>query len=157
MKESRIVFRRGANGKARDERGFAIVAAVLLIALSIFFGLGAIVVVEHSRLIEKGVRTQQLQLIRATEDLSLSIAGTDTLVFSWVYSDPEGDPQSHYEIWIGTSAGANNIWNSGQVASNATSATCDGALLPTGGTYHFQIRVKDGHEWSGWMTGTFEW
>jgi hypothetical protein len=58
-----------------DERGFAIVAAALLIAVSIFFGLAAAVLVEHSRMVEGAARAQQLQSIRAREELGLDVSG----------------------------------------------------------------------------------
>jgi hypothetical protein len=57
----------------RDERGFAIIAAALLVALSIFFGIGAAVVIEHSRMVEGAARAQQLQLIRSREYLSVRV------------------------------------------------------------------------------------
>lgn len=65
--------------KKSNERGFAIIAAALLVALSVMFGLGAIVVVEHSRLVEEASRVQRLQSVRATEDLSLTAVGTDEI------------------------------------------------------------------------------
>ena len=57
----------------KDERGFAIVAAAMLVAISIFFGLAAAVVVEHSRLVEGAARVQQLQSVRSREELSLRV------------------------------------------------------------------------------------
>ncbi|MBC7218609.1 MAG: DUF2341 domain-containing protein [Hadesarchaea archaeon] len=56
----------------KEERGFAIMAAALLIAMSFFFSLGAVVVVEHSRLVEKSTRSQQLQALRLREDLKIT-------------------------------------------------------------------------------------
>jgi flagellin-like protein len=77
------------------------------------------------------------------------------VIFSWTYSDPDGDPQVKYEIWVGTSPGSSDMWNSGQVASSETSATYAGAPLAEGKTYYYQIRIYDGYEWSDWVTGSF--
>jgi hypothetical protein len=80
---------------------------------------------------------------------------TFTPTFSWTYSDPDGDAQSKYEIWVGTSLGSNNMWNSGQVSSSSNSATYAGSALSRGVTYYVQVRTFDGYEWSSWVTGTF--
>ena len=76
--------------------------------------------------------------------------------FSWIYSDDEGDTQSHYQVYVGLDVGASDMWNSGQVASSATSATYAGSGLSEGITYYVQVRTKDGYEFSSWVTGTFE-
>ena len=75
--------------------------------------------------------------------------------FSWTYSSNNGDNQSNYEIWVGTSSGDNSIWASGQVASSETSAVYGGDNLSARVTYYIQVRTKDGHEWSFWAAGTF--
>jgi len=77
------------------------------------------------------------------------------VIFSWSFSDPDGDPQVKYEIWVGTSPGSSDMWNSGQVASSETSATYAGTPLAEGKTYYYQIRIYDGYEWSDWVTGSF--
>ena len=76
--------------------------------------------------------------------------------FSWTYSDDEGDTQSHYQVYVGLDVGASDMWNSGQVASSATSATYAGSGLSEGITYYVQVRTKDNYEFSSWVTGTFE-
>jgi len=80
---------------------------------------------------------------------------TFTPTFSWTFSDADGDAQSKYEIWVGTSSGGNNMWNSGQVSSSSNSATYAGSALSRGVTYYVQVRTFDGYEWSSWVTGTF--
>jgi len=75
--------------------------------------------------------------------------------FSWGYSDGDGDVQSHYQVWVGTSEGANDMWDSGAVASSTTSVDYDGDPLQNGAKYYLQIRTKDGAEWGGWTMGTF--
>jgi hypothetical protein len=62
-----------------DERGFAIVAAALLVAVSIFFGIAAAVVVEHSHMVEGAAHAQQMQSIRSREELSLWIVSENTV------------------------------------------------------------------------------
>ena len=74
---------------------------------------------------------------------------------SWSYTDPDGDAQSKYEIWVGTSQGSSDRWNSGQVSSSGTSVAYGGSSLSRGVTYYVQVRVYDGYEWSDWATGTF--
>ncbi len=67
-----------------DERGFAIVAAALLVALAVFFSLGAAVVVEQSRLTEKATRAQQIQALGSREDLKVVVSASG----SWSYRVP---------------------------------------------------------------------
>ena len=76
-------------------------------------------------------------------------------VFSWTFSDNDGDVQSHYEIWVGTSPGSDDVWNSGQLASSSNSVTYGGPSLVGGRTYYVQVRTKDGLEWSDWIRGFF--
>lgn len=140
----------------RDESGFAIVAAALLVALAIFFSLGTVVVVEHSRLVEKSTRAQQIQTLASRETINLSQTGESGLFFSWSFSDPDGDPQTAYQIQVGTSPGDNSMWDSGQVYSPATSAQYGGQTLQSGVTYYYRIRIFDNYEWSDWVTGNFK-
>ena len=77
-------------------------------------------------------------------------------VFSWDYSDNDNDPQTHYEIWVGTSSGSKNMWDSGQVENSAENATYEGYALSGGVTYYIRVRAKDNWEWSEWTAGTFK-
>jgi len=61
-----------------------------------------------------------------------------------------------YEVWVGTSSGASDMWNSGQVTSSSKSATYAGSALATNTTYYVQVRGADNHGWSNWATGTFK-
>ena len=63
--------------KIKDERGFAIVAAALLVAISIFFGLAAAVVVEHSHMVEGAAHAQQMEWARTREDIKLTMQGSN--------------------------------------------------------------------------------
>jgi hypothetical protein len=78
-----------------------------------------------------------------------------TPMFSWTYFDANGDPQSKYEVWVGTTAGSSNMWASGQIAGSVTSRVYGGSALSRGVTYYVQVRTFDGYEWSSWVTGTF--
>lgn len=80
---------------------------------------------------------------------------TLTPTFSWTYTDADGNPQTHYEIWVGTASGLDNMWNSGQVAGSVTSKVYGGAALSRGVTYYIQVRTRDGMDWGAWATGTF--
>jgi outer membrane protein assembly factor BamB len=80
---------------------------------------------------------------------------TTTPAFSWEFCDSDRDSQSRYEIWVGTSPGSSNVWNSGQVASSSTSVRYSGPSLSRGTKYYVQVRTSDGYEWSDWTGGTF--
>ena len=82
----------------------------------------------------------------------------NTPEFSWAYSDDDGDAQSHYQIWVGTNTGLNDMWDTGAVAPTDNLIEYDnvnGGPLQNGVTYYLQVRTKDGAEWSDWAKGTF--
>ena len=70
-------------------------------------------------------------------------------VFNWTYTDADSNPQAGYQIYVGTTSGASDVWDSGQVGGNTTSATYAGApALADGTTYFFSVRVNDSATWS---------
>ena len=77
-----------------------------------------------------------------------------TPYLSWIYTDPN-ETQSSYEIYVGTSLGASDMWNS-QISSSNTYTTYAGITLEEITTYYIQVRTNDGYENSDWITGTFE-
>ena len=79
----------------------------------------------------------------------------NTPEFTWTYSDSDEEPQSHYQVWVGTNFGANDKWDSGAVDSDNKTAEYAGKALTPGVTYFVQVRAKDGVQWGGWATGTF--
>jgi hypothetical protein len=81
---------------------------------------------------------------------------TSAPYFNWTYSDTENDEQSHWEIWVGTSHGTSDMWNSGQLAGNDTNDVYGGSTLSGDVTYYVQVRTKDGIGWGFWAPGTFE-
>lgn len=81
---------------------------------------------------------------------------TYTPTFSWTYSDQEGDPQSHWEIEVGTSQDGNDMWDLNGVPGSDTSVVYGGSVLDKGILYHVRVRVKDGNWWGSWKKGTFK-
>jgi len=79
-----------------------------------------------------------------------------TPTFSWDYSDSLGKAQQKYQVWVGLSQGSSDTWNSGEVSSSSHSATYAGPTLERGRVYYVQVRVYNGTEWSGWVTGFFK-
>jgi len=80
---------------------------------------------------------------------------TFTPTFSWAYSDADGDTQQRYQIYVGTTSGGYDMWDSGSVSSSSTSAVYAGSALSRGVTYYVQVSTFDGYGWSSWTTGTF--
>lgn len=79
-----------------------------------------------------------------------------TPLFAWAYNDPDGDPQSDYEVQVGTLSGANDMWAPGPAGSPALGTTYGGLALADGATYYFQVRVNDGASgWSGFNETPF--
>jgi hypothetical protein len=79
-----------------------------------------------------------------------------TPTFSWDYCDSLGKAQQKYQVWVGISQGSSDTWNSGEVSSSSRSATYAGPALERGRVYYVQVRVYNGTEWSGWITGFFK-
>jgi hypothetical protein len=90
----------------------------------------------------------------AGETVTPAGTATGAYIIAWTLQDPDGDPQAGFQVQIGTSQGENNVWDTGQVMSSANYATYTGALTK-GATYYIRIRVYDGYEWSGWLSGSF--
>jgi len=78
-------------------------------------------------------------------------------VFTWVFCDNDGDSQSHFQVQVGTKEGWNDVWDSGEVASENKFVQCDNSRgqITAGSKYYVRVRVKDGLEWSEWCTGWF--
>jgi alpha-L-rhamnosidase len=74
----------------------------------------------------------------------LGIPG-DTPVFGWMSSSSgRGVTQSAYEIQVGSSARASNVWRSGRVKSDRqVNVAYGGPALASGTRYHWRVRVWD--------------
>jgi hypothetical protein len=81
---------------------------------------------------------------------------TLTPTFSWTYQDSDGDTQNQYEIEVGTSLDANDIWDPPVFSGSETLRIYSGSPLSLCTTYHVRVRVYDGFEWSNWIRGTFK-
>jgi len=70
-----------------------------------------------------------------------------TPTFSWTYQHPQGSPQSAYQIIVASSqqqldSGIGDLWDSGVVLSNETTAIYQGQALADYQTYFWKVRVR---------------
>jgi len=80
---------------------------------------------------------------------------TASPVFNWTYADANNDSQAQYQVYVGTTSGASDVWNSTQLTGNATSLAYGGAALADGTDYWLSVRVSDGQNWSAWAIVKF--
>ena len=74
----------------------------------------------------------------------------------WSFFDFEiGDTQQQYEIRVGTSPAASDMWAPGAQPGAVSSEVYAGSTLIDGTDYYFGIRVFDGYEWSNWNETLF--
>jgi hypothetical protein len=85
-------------------------------------------------------------------------ASTYTPLFGWLFTDADaGDSQSAYQLRIGTSPGAGDVWDTAKTASAAASRVYGGvAVLEPNTTYYWGVQVWDEDDiGSGFASGTF--
>jgi len=83
-------------------------------------------------------------------------SGTTNPVFSWTFYDMnDEDEQYSYEIRVGTSLGASDMWASGLTIGSVTLKAYGGSDLSDNTAYYVQVRTNDDYEWSDWETGVF--
>jgi hypothetical protein len=61
------------DGRGREERGFAVIAGAIMVALSLFFAFGAAVVAEHSSLVHTAKLAQERISSKAHERLAVTV------------------------------------------------------------------------------------
>jgi len=75
---------------------------------------------------------------------------------SWKLTTPDrGVSQDGYQVVVATTAakaaaGVGDVWDSGQVASDAIAATYAGPALTSRTRYYWSVRSEEGSTWSGW-------
>ena len=83
--------------------------------------------------------------------------GSFTPEIQWDYFDTASSSQSQYQLQVNTEndwSGA-EFWDSGPVASSATSIIYAGLPLPNKNTFYVRIKVHNGLEWGSWRYRKF--
>lgn len=80
-------------------------------------------------------------------------------LLNWTYDDEDDEPQDWYEVKVGTSRGASNLWSLVLQPGTETSVRYDGLPLSRGEYYWFSVRVNDQlnntTSWSYWANAMF--
>ncbi|WP_406656130.1 PKD domain-containing protein [Methanolobus sp. ZRKC2] len=71
--------------------------------------------------------------------------------FSWTFSDNDsGDVQAAYQILVGTTEGASDMWDSGKIESSSSAdISYAGSALNWGNTYFWRVRTWDNNNAAG--------
>jgi hypothetical protein len=96
--------------------------------------------------------------------------GLGQITFSWLYQDPNNDPQSQYWLQVATDPQFNNLAvdctssqpgiNPGQrgsatvIVTQFPTTTCPVGQIAYNTTYYWRVKVRDSGLWSEWATGT---
>ncbi|MCD4679589.1 MAG: hypothetical protein K8S00_04310 [Bacteroidales bacterium] len=81
---------------------------------------------------------------------------TSTPYFTWSYSDGDSDTQESWQVFVGTSSGLSDKWDSGIQTGTDNHDIYAGSTLSRNTTYYVQVRTNDNYENSAWETGTFK-
>ncbi len=102
---------------------------------------------------------------RVMEAQNLDIAGNEDLfhlvthdpLITFHYFDSMGEAQTNYQIQISTDSTfqSNLIWDSGEIASDATSIQYTEGSLQNGMKYYLRTKVASGSFWSNWSRLAF--
>ncbi len=78
-------------------------------------------------------------------------------MISFDYFDGLGEAQTHYQVQISSDPNFQGapVWDTGEVASAATTIQYDQGLLADGATYYLRVRVASGDFWSDWSELVF--
>jgi hypothetical protein len=72
-------------------------------------------------------------------------------IINWEYYDNDSAYQYSFEIRVGSSPGANDIWNSGEIITRDEFIEYNGEPLVDSSMYFYQVRVRDSdYAWSPW-------
>jgi hypothetical protein len=74
---------------------------------------------------------------------------------NWTYNDVDGHSQVQYEVYVGTTSGSSDMWDSGSQTSSANTIVYGGAPLSTCASYYFEVHVNDSYEWGDWSEVPF--
>ncbi len=76
---------------------------------------------------------------------------------SWVYTDPENDPQTEasVQVWTGPGGTGTLYWGPSTFTGTGTSVTYAGTPMIYGVTYYLRVKATDGNNWSQWVEYSF--
>jgi hypothetical protein len=102
-------------------------------------------------------RVMEVQYLDIAGDEDLFHLITHAPLITFDYFDSMGETQTNYNVQISTDSTfqSNLIWDSGEVASNATSIQYTGGALLDGAKYYLRAKVASGLFWSNWTTLAF--
>lgn len=97
-------------------------------------------------------RILEVQNLDIGGDENLQHLVTHSPTISFDYYDSMGETQTHYHIQISSYADFNSIdlWNTGEIANDATSVVYDGNTLEDGQNYYLRVKVASGDFLSDW-------
>ncbi len=111
----------------------------------------------YSEEVSAVTRILEVQNLDIGGDENLQHLVTHTPAVSFDYYDSIGEPQTTYHVQISTQSDFSSIdvWDTGEIASNATTVTYAGSSLEDGQTYYLRVKVASGGFWSVWATLEF--
>jgi len=111
----------------------------------------------YSEEVSAVTRILEVQNLDIGGDENLEHLVTHTPTISFDYYDSMGEPQTSYHIQVSTQSDFSSIdvWDTGEVVSNATTVTYAGNPLGDGLTYYLRVKVASGGFWSDWATLEF--
>jgi len=78
-----------------------------------------------------------------------------TPLFSWVFQSSGLEPQTKFQIQVGTTLGGSDLLDTGLISGSSTSYTYSGSPIPTKTTIYFRIRAQGNGPVSDYTNGTF--
>ncbi len=111
----------------------------------------------YSEEVSAVTRILEVQNLDIGGDENLQHLVTHTPAVSFDYYDSIGEPQTSYHIQVSTQPDFSTVdmWDTGEVVSDATTVTYAGSSLEDGQTYYLRVKVASGSFWSDWTTLEF--